>query len=79
VADDARSPHAAPQFPGYDKNSHYLTQSPFATTPIPVRTPADIQSYALDTTWTKNPALNGGVNGAMCGALDGSGSVGCSF
>ena len=65
-------------FVGYDKNSHYLTQSPFGTMPIPVRKPADMQSYALNTAWD-NPALRGGVNGATCGALDGSGSVGCDF
>ena len=67
-------------FVGYDKNSHYLTKSPFATTPIPVRKPADIQSYALNTAWAQNPALKGGVNGAMCGALDGTvDRIGCDF
>jgi hypothetical protein len=66
-------------FVGYDKNSHYLTQSPFATTPIPVRKPADIQRYALNTASAQNSALKGGVNGATCGALDGSGTVGCDF
>lgn len=75
----ANAPNTPPGFPGYDKNSHYLTQSPFATKPVPVRTPADIQSYALDTSWTANAALDGGVDGATCGALDGSGSVGCDF
>ena len=73
-------------FVGYDKNSHYLTASPFDTTPIPVRKPADMHSLALNTRAGPgnasggNWALNGGVNGATCGALDGTvDRIGCDF
>lgn len=54
---------------GYDANS-VTGGSPFSSTPAAL----NINSFA-----TTGPATTAGRNGAACGALDGSGTVGCSF
>lgn len=54
---------------GYDLNST-IGGSPFSSTPAAV----NIGSFAIT-----GAALTAGVGGAACGALDGSGSVGCNF
>lgn len=55
---------------GYDKNSTTLTSSPFTGSP----SEADAASFAI-----AGPAVTAGKGGVACGALDGSGPVGCDF
>ena len=55
---------------GYDKNSTTLSSSPFSGSP----SEADVSSFAIT-----GPATTAGKGGVACGALDGSGIVGCDF
>jgi hypothetical protein len=56
---------------GFDAHSH-IGGSPFSGTPV-AHVPS---SFALNPS---SAAYTGGVGGKSCGALDGSGSVGCNF
>ena len=56
---------------GFDAHSH-TGALPFSGTPT-AQVPT---SFSLNTS---SPAYTGGVGGAICGALDGSGTVGCNF
>lgn len=58
------------QAAGFDVNSTSLGSSPFSTTPTDVAS----SSYAIT-----GPALTAGIGGVPCGAIDGSGLVGCNF
>lgn len=55
---------------GFDAHSVILASNPFAGTPAE----GNANSFAI-----AGPALTAGVGGAACGALDGSGQVGCGF
>jgi hypothetical protein len=55
---------------GLDAHSVQLASNPFTGTP----SEANATSFAIT-----GPATTAGVGGAMCGALDGSGPVGCNF
>ena len=55
---------------GFDPNSTILISSPF---PGPPRA-ANASSFAIT-----GAALTAGIGGTPCGALDGSGSIGCNF
>ena len=55
---------------GYDKDSTTLTSSPFTGSP----SEANTASFAIS-----GPAATAGKGGVSCGALDGSGAVGCDF
>ncbi len=57
---------------GYDANSVAMASTPFTGAPA-AATPS---SFAISVS---SPAYTAGVGGAICGALDGSGSVGCNF
>jgi hypothetical protein len=63
--------YASWQALGFDANSH-TGGSPFSGTPT-AQVPT---SFALNTS---SAAYTGGVGGAICGALDGSGSIGTNF
>ena len=56
---------------GFDAHSH-AGGLPFSGTP----TPQVSTSFSVNTS---SPAYTGGIGGAICGALDGSGTVGCDF
>ena len=53
----------------YDSHTTFFSGSPFLTTPQPLQW----------TTFAVGPGANVGVNGATCGAVDGSGPIGCNF
>ena len=55
---------------GYDKHSTTLSSSPFTATPKE----ADYTSFAVS-----GPATTAGTGGVACGAVDGTGPVGCDF
>ena len=55
---------------GYDTHSSTLTTSPFTGTPAE----ANYLSFAIS-----GPAVTAGKGGVACGAVDGTGSVGCDF
>ena len=60
---------------GFD--AHSLTGgSPFTTTPS---APSGVPNISSFTVNPSSPAATGGIGGAMMGALDGSGTVGCNF
>jgi hypothetical protein len=56
---------------GFDAHSH-TGGSPFSGIPA-AQVPT---SFSVNTS---SPAYTGGIGGAICGALDGSGTVGCNF
>ena len=56
---------------GFDAHSH-TGGLPFSGTPI-AQVPT---SFSVNAS---SPAYTGGIGGAICGALDGSGTVGCNF
>jgi hypothetical protein len=56
---------------GFDAHSH-TGGSPFSATPT-AQVPS---SFAINTA---SAAYTGGIGGAICGAIDGSGTVGCDF
>jgi hypothetical protein len=58
------------QSQGFDSHSTASTSSPFSTAPTAV----NVSSFAVT-----GSATTAGRSGACCGALDGSGNVGCSF
>jgi hypothetical protein len=55
---------------GLDVHSTTLSSNPFTGTP----SEANANSFAIT-----GPATTAGVGGAACGALDGSGPIGCNF
>jgi Right handed beta helix region len=63
--------YASWQALGFDTHSH-TGPSPFSGTP----TAQVVSSFAVSSS---SAAYSGGVAGAICGALDGSGTVGCNF
>ena len=67
----SRISYSAWQALGFDSHSH-TGALPFSATPT-AQVPT---SFSLNTS---SSAYTGGVGGAICGALDGSGTVGCDF
>ena len=70
----AASPPCPPDFPGFDR--HSIT---YATPTAPYLTPPqslNINSFKVNPA---SPLAHAGVGRAMCGALDGSGAIGCDF
>ncbi len=57
---------------GFDENSVSLSSTPFTSTP----TSTEVDTFEISSS---SPAYTAGVSGAICGAMDGSGSVGCNF
>jgi hypothetical protein len=55
---------------GLDAHSVLLASNPFSATP----SEANSNSFAI-----AGPATTAGVGGAVCGAVDGSGQIGCNF
>lgn len=55
---------------GYDAHSRILSSSPFARTPVE----PDSSSFGIS-----GPASTAGKGGVACGAVDGTGLVGCDF
>ena len=56
---------------GFDVHSH-TGGTPFSATPAAL----NISSFTVNPA---SAAATGGIGGVMCGALDGSGSIGCNF
>jgi hypothetical protein len=63
--------YSAWQALGFDAHSH-TGGLPFSGTPT-AQVPT---SFSVNAS---SPAYTGGIGGAICGALDGSGTVGCNF
>lgn len=55
---------------GFDTHSSQITSSPFVSTPT---------QLAMSAFAVTGAATSAGVSGATCGAVDGSGSIGCGF
>jgi hypothetical protein len=63
---------------GYETNSILLSANPFSGTPADPQTHGG-PSYDTFSVSSGSPAYTAGKGGAICGAVDGSGEVGCNF
>jgi hypothetical protein len=62
---------------GYEASSISLSSNPFSGTPTEPRT--DATDYTTFAVSSSSPAYTAGRSGAICGAVDGSGAIGCNF